>query len=80
MLFQEFDITIKDQLGKENLVANFLSRVPTAIESSLVKDQFRNEHSIVVTIKTPWYADVENYLAAGKLPTHLSSSEDKLII
>lgn len=27
-LLQEFDITIRDRPGKENLVADFLSRVP----------------------------------------------------
>ena len=34
----------------------------------------------VVTTKPPWYADVANYLAARKLPAHLSSRERKLII
>ena len=33
-----------------------------------------------VAVKTPWYVDVENYLAVGKLPRHLMEKERKLII
>ena len=40
-----------------------------------VEDQFLDEHLLVVTIKTPWYADVANYLAVGKLPKHLTPNE-----
>jgi hypothetical protein len=28
----------------------------------------------------PWYVDVVNYLAVGKLPSHISSRERKMII
>ena len=77
---QEFNITIKDQLRRENLIVDFLSCVPKKDNSSIVEDQFLDEHLFVVTIKMPWYANVVNYLADGKLPTHLSSRERKLII
>jgi hypothetical protein len=77
---QEFDITIRDQPGRENLVAYFLSCVPKIDDSLTVEDQFPDEHMFTITIKTPWYADVVNYLVAGKLPAHLSSIERKLII
>jgi hypothetical protein len=39
-----------------------------------------NQHLFIVTIKTLWYDDVENYMEAGKLPAHLSSRERKLIV
>ena len=51
---------------------------PTDVE--LVEDHFLDEHLFVVTTRTPWYADIANYLAIGKLPKHLSLNERKKII
>jgi hypothetical protein len=79
LLLQEFNITIKDRPGRENLVTDFLSHIPKTDNSLTVEDQFQDEHLFVVTIKRPWYADVVNYLAVGKLPAHMSSRERKLI-
>ena len=80
ILLQEFDITIKDGPGNENLVADFLSRVPMTDDLVAVENQFPDEHLFAVTMKTSWYADVANYLAVGKLPKHLTPSERKLIV
>jgi hypothetical protein len=80
LLLLEFNITIKDRPGRENLVADFVSRVPKTNNSLTVEDQFPDEHLFTVTIKTPWYTDVANYLAVGKLLPHLSSRERKLIV
>eukprot|EP00253_Pinus_taeda_P021920 PITA_21920 len=65
ILLQELDITIKDRPGKENPVADFLSRIPKSIETTAVEDQFPDEHLFAVVVRTPWYADVANYLAVG---------------
>eukprot|EP00253_Pinus_taeda_P005470 PITA_05470 len=56
ILLQEFDITIKDQLGKENPVADFLSRMPKPVDAAAVEDQFPDEHLFVVAVQTPWTA------------------------
>jgi hypothetical protein len=80
LLLQEFDITIKDRPGRENIVADFLSRFPKTNDSLTSEDQFSDEHLFVVGTKPPWYADVANYLAVGRLLTHLSSKERRLII
>ena len=80
ILLQEFDITIKDRQGKENLVVNFLSRVPRTDDAVAVEDQLHVEHLFLVTMKTLWYVDVTNYLAVGKLPKHLMPRERKLIV
>eukprot|EP00253_Pinus_taeda_P010249 PITA_10249 len=50
----ESDITIKDQRGKENLVADFLSRMPKPIDAAAVEDQFPDEHLFVLAVQTPW--------------------------
>jgi len=75
ILLQEFDITIKDRPGKENPVADLLSRMPKPTDAVAVEDQFPDEHLFVVTVRTPWYADIANYLAVGKLPKHLTPNE-----
>ena len=75
ILLQEFDITIKDRPGKENLVAKFLSRMPKPVDTVAVEDQFPDENLFDIIVKTPGYADVANYLAVGKLPKHLNPSE-----
>lgn len=75
ILLQESDITIKDRTGKENHVADFLSRMPKPVDAAAVEDQFPDEHLFVVTVKTPWYADVASYIVVGKLPKHLTPNE-----
>jgi hypothetical protein len=71
LLLQEFDITIVDRLGKENVVVDFLSRLKPD-DDTLVDDSFSDEYLFVVSAHSPWYVDITNYLVAGKLPPHLS--------
>ena len=78
LLLQEFDITIVDRPGKENVVADFLSRLKTD-ENIPVDDSFLDEYLFVVSAHSPWYADIANYLVAGKLPSHLSHREKRKI-
>ena len=80
LLFQEFNITIIDRPGKENIVADFLSCIQHEDGTKPVDDIFPNEHLFVVSIKTPWFADIANYLATRKLPNHLSPPEKSRII
>jgi hypothetical protein len=71
LLLQEFDITIVDRLGKENVVVDFLSRLHINDDNSLVDDSFLDEHLFVISAHSPWYEYIANYLVAGKLPPHL---------
>ncbi len=50
------------------------------MDAATVEDQFLDEHLFAFTIKTPWYADVANYLVVGKLPKHLIPNERKQIV
>ena len=45
-----------------------------------IEDYFPDEHLLDVSAHSPWYADGTNYLAAGKLPAHLSKKEKRKII
>jgi hypothetical protein len=80
LLLQEFNITIVDRPGKENLVADFLSRIHNNDENTPVDDSFPDEHLFVVSTNILWFADIANYLATGKLPQHLSPRERQQIV
>jgi hypothetical protein len=80
LLLQEFNITILDKPGKENLVANFLSRINNEGEVVLVEDNFPDEHLFAISTNSPWFVDIANYLATGKLPQHISPKEKKNIV
>jgi hypothetical protein len=80
MLLQEFNITILDLLGKENLVADFISRINHEGDSIFVDDIFPDEYLFSISINTPFFADMENYLATIKLPSHSSPHEKRRII
>jgi len=49
LLLQEFNITILDRPGKQNTVANFLSRIQNIKDNIPVEDKFPNEYIFVVT-------------------------------
>ena len=79
LLPQEFDITIVDRLSKENVVVDYISWIKTD-DNTPVDDSFPDEYLFAVSAHSPWYADIANYLVAGKLPSHLSHREKRNII
>ena len=52
LLLQEFDITIVDLPGKENVVVDFLSRLKTD-DNILVDDSFPDEYLFAVSSHLP---------------------------
>ena len=64
-----------DRPGKENQVADFLSRLHTEGEDVPVFDDFPDEHLFAISIHVPWFADIANYLVLGSLPQYLSTKE-----
>jgi hypothetical protein len=80
LLLQELNISVLDRLGKYNLVADFLSRIKHEGDYIPVDDSFPNENHFSLSINTPWFADMENYLDTRKLPAHLSPHEKHRII
>ena len=81
LLLQQFGLTIIDKPGKENVVAEFLSRVsfPTG-EEGMVDDQMLDEHLFSISVLSPWFVDIVNYLVSTQFPPHLSSKEKSKIV
>ena len=75
LLFQKFDVEIRDKKGVENIVADHLSRLENSKEGfekeSSIREEFSDEYLFSVSI-TPWYADIANFLASDILPHNLS--------
>jgi hypothetical protein len=80
LLLQEFNIIVIVRPGKENLVVDFLSRIKNEDDDIPIDDIFPDRHLFSLSINTPWFADMENYLATRKLPSHLSPHEKCRII
>lgn len=70
LLLQEFNINLIDRPGRDNLAADFLSRmnVVQGNVSTLVPDDFPDEELFAIYTITPWFAGVSKYLVSGKLP------------
>ena len=68
LLCQEFNLTIKDKKGVENVEADHLSRlVPKSTSQDLqIGDSFPDEQ-IFSLAHCPWYADIVNYLVKGQI-------------
>jgi hypothetical protein len=80
LLLQEFNINIIDRPSKDNLVADFLSRMIHLGDNAPVEDKFHDENLFSISTFTPWYADVANYHMIGKMPQKLSPREKHKVI
>ena len=78
LLLQEFDITIKDKKGVENVVADHLSRLTCddSFETSPINDSFPDEQLFSVSC-LPWFADIANFLSTGQIPSHWNAQDKK---
>ena len=69
-----------DKLGKNNVVVGFLLRLEHTTDQEMIEDAFLDYNLFVVSTKTPWFADMENYLVARKFPKHFSYREKAKIV
>ncbi|RVX13427.1 Retrovirus-related Pol polyprotein from transposon 17.6 [Vitis vinifera] len=78
LLLQEFDLQIRDKKGVENVVADHLSRLAIAHNSHVlpINDDFLEE-SLMLLVKTPWYAHIANYLVTGEVPSEWNAQDKK---
>ncbi|CAN6720957.1 unnamed protein product [Malus baccata var. baccata] len=79
LLFQEFDIEIRDKKGSENVVADHLSRMVHEEDAVPIIETFPDEQLMSVKVSEPWYADLVNYLVSKHVPSELLKHQcDKL--
>ena len=75
LLLQEFDLEIKDKKGSDNMIVDHLSRVEkttTQEEGSEIAENFPDEQLFQLSLQSPWYADIVNFLACGIMPPKFS--------
>ena len=80
LLLQEFDLEIKDKKGCDNLIANHLLRVEKhAIqeEEREITENFPDEQLFQLSLQSPWYVDIVNFLACGIMPLEFSYKQRK---
>ena len=78
LLLQEFNLTINDKKGTENVVADHLSRLKNKflIKTTPIDDSFPHEFLFSIN-KMHWYANIVNYLVTGGMPFDWSSQDKK---
>ena len=69
-----------DRLEKENQVVDFLSRLNHIGEDVPVDDDFIDKNLFSISIKTPWFVNMANFLATRNFPPHISPNHKKMII
>ncbi|XP_016747381.1 uncharacterized protein [Gossypium hirsutum] len=69
-LLQEFDLEIKDKKGKENPVADHLSRIEIGDARSEPSDLFLDERLYSASSALPWCDNIVNYLVIKEFPTN----------
>nr|GEW54571.1 hypothetical protein [Tanacetum cinerariifolium] len=82
LLLQEFDITILDKKGSENLAADHLSRLENphqdVLENKDINENFPLETlGSLTSHNTPWFADIVNFHAGNFIKKGLISQQKK---
>ena len=75
LLLQDFDLEIKDKKGSDNAIADHLSRLEKTAKKEKgieIAENFPDEHLFLLSVQTPWYADIVNYLAYRVVPPEFS--------
>ncbi|GKA16687.1 reverse transcriptase domain-containing protein, partial [Tanacetum coccineum] len=82
LLLQEFDITIRDKKGSENLAADHLSRLENphkdVLENKGINENFPLETLCALTIEsTPWFVDYANFHAENFIIKGMTTEQKK---
>ena len=78
LLCQEFNLTIKDEKGVENVVDDHLSQlVPESISHGFPISYSFPDEQLFALVHCPWYADMVNYLVTGQIPPQWTSQQKR---
>ncbi|XP_057445035.1 uncharacterized protein LOC130737300 [Lotus japonicus] len=80
LLLQEFDLEIIDRRGKDNSVADHLSRLEGGACSPIpIQEEFPDEKLLAVSTEEPlpWYVHFANFRVAGLIPHDLTWQQKK---
>ncbi|GJS62787.1 reverse transcriptase domain-containing protein [Tanacetum coccineum] len=82
LLLQEFDITIRDKKGSENLAADHLSRLENphkdVLENKDINENFPLETlGVISNESTPWFADYANFHAGNFIIKGMTTQQKK---
>ncbi|KAL5559323.1 hypothetical protein UlMin_035534 [Ulmus minor] len=82
LLLQEFDLTIKDKKGLEDVVADHLSRLELKNDTDIlpIREAFPDENLFAVLSHTPWYADIANYLVSRQVPSTWRAQDKRMFL
>ena len=81
LLLQQFDLTLIEKPRKENVVAIFLSILTLpASDEEMVDDQLLDEHLFSISVLSPWFSNIANYMVVVRFPPNLSSKEKRKIV
>ena len=75
LLLQEFDLEIKDKKCSDNVIADHLSRLERIVgieKGTKIAEIFPDEQLFMLSVQTPWYVDILNYLASGVMSFEFS--------
>ena len=79
LLFQEFDLEIKDKKGSDNVIVDHLSRIEKLTEKEKeteIEENIPDKKLFQVIVQVSWYADIMNYLACGVMPPKLTYEKE----
>ncbi|RDY10419.1 Gypsy retrotransposon integrase-like protein 1, partial [Mucuna pruriens] len=72
LLLQEFNIEIRDKKGAEKSVANHYSKFERERDPMPIQDKFLDEQLLHITMPTPWFVDICNFVATSQFPPEAS--------
>ena len=71
---------IKDKKGSDNVIADHLSRLEETTKKEKennIAENWPDEQLFLLSIQTPWYVDIVNYLACEVMPPEFSYQQKR---